>query len=883
MASLALQLVGSAIGGPIGGLVGGFIGGLIDNTLFPAKSPPPPKITSSTYGQAIPLLYGPTTRVGCNLIWTSGWRKVSGKSAKLASKKGVPPAYECDVAFGVFDASSGLAAQDQWLTKLFANGSVIFDATDATSTPTPDANGVVTWTLTNKSHKNFDSIVTYPGNFTQTPDPTIEAALGVGNTPAFRGTGYFVINGLQGTPFGNSVPVLNALCATQSSITLAEVVLDICDRCGLITREVSTSSLTSDVGGYAITSQTDGVQALQPLALCYDFDLAETAGSLRFFPRGEPSLTAITNDQLAGHVPSGQRPQFQWPRAPDVELPRMAALTFVDAARDGNTNTQSAMRETGSSQSNLSTNVEVTLTSAEARAVCDRMLWEAHLARQTLQAESDDRLIFLESGRNFDVEVPGDDLFEQVRITKRTRGANGVIQFEAKRDYPSIYGSSAPAANGAIAANGLNIGGPVNPPIFVEPPSTFLSPATLLIGLSGGDGATADPAWSGCTVYVSTDDVTGDYTVAGVQLGPSCMGKLTATLAAHGGGNPDTTSTLAVSTAMSGADPQAQSATDASKGLVPYYVGGEILSAETVTDLGGESFDLTNLYRHLYGTSGGSHASGAAFLRLDAAAFHYPLPKAYIGQVLYFRFVGTGEDLSTATTYSFTPGGGGFGTASGGAPATASAPTVTPSSGGNVVSITPNIAEDNVTQFQVLRADGAGAAIGSATVIATIAGGTQTFTDATAIPGQAYTYFVVPVNAIGAGTGSAGVDATTAPIGAPRTIQASADLAAGAFVNIWSSSGAIRVRPADATDDSKPADGFVLAPVTSGDPATVYGLGAQNTQLSGLTPGTEYFLDTSGAGGVTSPAPSSGLQQSLGKADSATALIFTPQIIGMGA
>jgi hypothetical protein len=119
--------------------------------------------------------------------------------------------------------------------------------------------------------------------------------------------------------------------------------------------------------------------------------------------------------------------------------------------------------------------------------------------------------------------------------------------------------------------------------------------------------------------------------------------------------------------------------------------------------------------------------------------------------------------------------------------------------------------------------------------------------------------------------------------GTGRLIQASENLAAGAFVNIWSSSGAIRARNANATDDSKPADGFVLVAVTSGQPATVYGIGQQNTVLSGLTPGAEYYLDTTGTGGVvaTGPSASGNYQQPLGKADTATALTFTPGA-GMG-
>lgn len=657
MASLALQVVGTAIGGPIGGAIGGMIGGLIDNVLFPSKQQAPPKITSSTYGEAIPLPYGPYTRLGCNLIWTSGWRKqkaskniakaILGGAAAGKGGKGVS-AYECDVAFGV---AAGELEPD-WCRKLFANGTNVFDADAATSTPTPDGDGVVTWDLSHESHVNFDTITVYPGNLTQGPDPTLEAALGAGNVPAYRGLAYIVISGLQGTPFGNSVPLLNVIVRAQAEISLGAVCADICERSGIDPLTVSTSSLTRDVGGYAITAQSDGLSALQPLALCYDFDVAEVGGGLRFSARGQAPLAKIVTDQLAGREAGQERPSWEWPREPETQMPKTASLTFIDPDRDGNANTQSAQRETGSANSNLSTRVEVTLTSDAARAICDRMLWEAQVGRQSLKATTDDRLNWLESGRN--VDVAG---FGNVRITKKTRGANGVIEIEAKRDYAAIYRSTALSQSADPFPNPLLIGGPVNPPIFVEPPSGFpgIDQATLLIGVSGGDGTDANPAWQGCQVWVSTDDVTGDYTLAGVVLGPACMGKTTGTLASYGGANPDTANTLAVDTSESLGEPPSLSAADAADALSPYWVGGEYLSAETVSDLGASAFHLINLWRALYGSSAGAHAANEDFLRLDAACFRMSLPPLYVGRTLYFRFVGAGETLASVVTYPYGP------------------------------------------------------------------------------------------------------------------------------------------------------------------------------------------------------------------------------------
>lgn len=84
-------------------------------------------------------------------------------------------------------------------------------------------------------------------------------------------------------------------------------------------------------------------------------------------------------------------------------------------------------------------------------------------------------------------------------------------------------------------------------------------------------------------------------------------------------------------------------------------------------------------------------------------------------------------------------------------------------------------------------------------------------------------------------------------------IEASENLAAGDFVNIYDDSGTAKVRKADASDPGKQAHGFVLSAVSASANATVYFEGA-NTQLSALTPGTTYALDHNTPGDVVALA-----------------------------
>jgi hypothetical protein len=137
-----------------------------------------------------------------------------------------------------------------------------------------------------------------------------------------------------------------------------------------------------------------------------------------------------------------------------------------------------------------------------------------------------------------------------------------------------------------------------------------------------------------------------------------------------------------------------------------------------------------------------------------------------------------------------------------------------------------------------------------------------------------------------AGAGSAGkipaldgagkLDSTMMPSGIAADValvQASEDLAAGDYVNIWDSAGAFRARKADATAAGKEAMGFVIAAVTSGQNATVYFEGS-NTQVTGQTPGAVFLSTTAGVGTATAPSGSGNVVQRLGYATAAASVNF---------
>ena len=117
------------------------------------------------------------------------------------------------------------------------------------------------------------------------------------------------------------------------------------------------------------------------------------------------------------------------------------------------------------------------------------------------------------------------------------------------------------------------------------------------------------------------------------------------------------------------------------------------------------------------------------------------------------------------------------------------------------------------------------------------------------------------------------LDGSVMPVGIgadTAAITTSEALAAGDYVNIWSSTGA-KARKADASTSGKEAHGFVLAAFISGAVATVYFEGT-NTQVTGQTPGSVFLSATAGLGATTAPSTAGQTVQRVGFATSATSV-----------
>lgn len=120
----------------------------------------------------------------------------------------------------------------------------------------------------------------------------------------------------------------------------------------------------------------------------------------------------------------------------------------------------------------------------------------------------------------------------------------------------------------------------------------------------------------------------------------------------------------------------------------------------------------------------------------------------------------------------------------------------------------------------------------------------------------------------------AGTSYTQSTAGVPYVdVNTSEALTAGNWVNLYLVSTTLTARKANATDDTKPCDGYVLAATSSGATARIY-LDGINTELSSLTIGDVFLSTTAGATTSTGPSGSGNNWQPIGRAITATSVKF---------
>lgn len=216
MAQLAFAGLGAAIGSGFGGIaalglsgtaIGWSIGGMIGGMLGPTQRVQGPrladlKLTASTYGAPIPYVIG-HPRIGGQIIWGSDRREISTTTSTRA--KGGPKVKSTTFTYEI-DLLIKLSCNEMaGIRKIFINGELQWTAASDADFGSIAASGALATRVT-----------VYTGDDDQLPDPTYEAAVGIGNGPAYRGSLTIMLEGLQ---LGNAGQIPNITFEVMETAT----------------------------------------------------------------------------------------------------------------------------------------------------------------------------------------------------------------------------------------------------------------------------------------------------------------------------------------------------------------------------------------------------------------------------------------------------------------------------------------------------------------------------------------------------------------------------------------------------------------------------------------------------------------------------------------
>lgn len=238
MASLALAVAGAGIGAaiaPAGAAMlwaqtGYAIGSIAGSLLFPAKGQKVEgprlqdlQIQSSAEGAPIAQTYG-SMRIAGNAIWGKPLsehrhKEKSGGKGGGGGATSITYTYTADFAVALCEGPIDA------VRKIWADGKLIYDVSEPTAAEQAIADGggyladrvAAQQASLEKTVKGGGTMRIYLGSETQLPDPLIEADLGAGNAPAFRGTAYLLFDNLALEDFGNRLPNITVEVVTGTS------------------------------------------------------------------------------------------------------------------------------------------------------------------------------------------------------------------------------------------------------------------------------------------------------------------------------------------------------------------------------------------------------------------------------------------------------------------------------------------------------------------------------------------------------------------------------------------------------------------------------------------------------------------------------------------
>lgn len=594
MATLVLTAAGTAIGGPIGGAIGALIGQGADAALFAPKRREGPRlgdlaVQTSSYGAAIPKLFG-TIRAAGTVIWATDLREDRTTSGGGKGNQQTT-SYSYSASFAV--ALSGRPVRA--VRRIWADGKLLRGAAG--------------------DFKVRTGFRLYPGGETQTPDPAIAAAEGIGQAPAFRGIAYAMFEDLALGEYGNRIPSLTfEVEADPAPMAM-----------GRIAEALSGGSIRGGDGGalagFAATGDTlrgalEGMADALALSVRDEGDHLILAGGGEAMEIGEEPLAHIEIVRQALST-----------------VPAETAIVYHDPARDYQAGMQRARLDGGAFRAERLA-LPAVLDAREAKQLAEAMLAARLAGRVTARLRLPWRAAPPTPGSRVRLGAEG----EIWRVARRTveRGAIAL-------DLVRVSGGSREAGS---ASPGRNVREPDLPHgptslLLLDIPWTGETGATGPVAIAAG----ASAGWRKAPLEVSLDGG-GTWISAGETAPGAVLGRSVARLGPGGSTLFDDRNAVDVELLSDSMWLEGRDDAALVNGANLAVIGSEMVQFGRAEPIGARRFRLSRLLRGRRGTewAADGHAAGEDFALLsEQSSVRLPIGAEAIGAEAVLMANGIGD------------------------------------------------------------------------------------------------------------------------------------------------------------------------------------------------------------------------------------------------
>lgn len=666
MASFVFSTVLGSMFGPIGGMLGGMLGSWIDSKLFAKHTTieqqgprlSDMKISTSAYGETIPLVYG-TVRTAGNLIWstdlveheerhensTGGGGKGGGGGSSGTTV--VTIEYWYSASFAVAACFGPIAG----FNKIWFDNKIVYNVS-------PDADSD-----TRSRSLEFASkyLTFYLGTANQGANATMQAVNGASTTPNYRNIAYVMFQDVDLRTWGNRLPTINVEVVQNGhmdggvlypdDVSLASIITDITIRSGLSTSDIETTELSDYVTGFTIgaDSYKNGIVSLSK---AFMFTCRNTNGKLAFIPWKRPSVSLAIPESDLGYDSGEAAEQIRGTIKPETTLPRSIQLEYIDSSRDDQVGVQRSRRHFGKAKSDIVLRVPVVLSAQQAARAADNALYSLWMDRTTFKFSLPPKYLLAEPGDVATVAARG--FTHTLQFIQIEIGANLGIRAVAKTYASSVFGSQRSGTAGEYdnSLTQMPLPGSTTA-VCLNLPAQNESQDNLgfFVGASG-----ENESWKGCTVYQSLDSG-ATYTPLDTIPMYSIIGECDTILPdASTTTRWDTTSTVDV-TLVKG-ELTSISDEEVLLGGNLISIGGELIQFAIATLIGSKKYRLSRLLRGRRGTEAGAsgHAAYERFALISSLKY-VSIAANRLNMSHSLKFVPSGVNIDTEVAIPFVPTG----------------------------------------------------------------------------------------------------------------------------------------------------------------------------------------------------------------------------------